>query len=128
LAIDGSKVRLPEGQEIQEHLGAISYSNQYEEVKGEPNYAQVSVLDEVFNRLALTGEFAKARADEVDLGIKPLSHSQFGDLIVCDRNDASYRFLDELEHVDFVIKVPPVPFKSPDQCLRDKEPIAKWLT
>ena len=104
LAIDGSKVRLPEGQEIQKHFGAISYSNQYEEVRGEHNYAQVSVLYDVLNRIALTGEFAKARAYEVDLGIKPLSHSQFGDLIVCDRNYASYRFLDELEHVDFVIR------------------------
>ena len=66
LARDGSKVRLPEGQEIQAHFGAISSSNQYEEVKGEPNYAQVSVLYDVFNRIALTGELAQARTYEAD--------------------------------------------------------------
>ena len=104
LAIDGSKVRLPEGQEIQEHFGAISYSNQYQEVKGEHNYAQVSVLYDVLNRVALTGEFAQARAYEVDLGLKHLGYIQSGDLILCDRNYASYRFLEQLEPVDFIIR------------------------
>ena len=104
LAIDGSKVRLPEGQEIQEHFGAISYSNPYQQVKGEHNYAQVSVLYDVLNRIALTGEFAKARAYEVDLGIKPLGYTQSGDLILGARNSASYRFLDKLGSTDFIIR------------------------
>ena len=104
LAIAGSKVRLPDNQEIQEHFGAISSSNQHEEVKGEPNYAQVSVLYEVLNRVALTGEFAKARTYEVDWGIKHLGPPHCGDLILCDRNYASYRFLEEREPIDFVIR------------------------
>ena len=40
----------------------------------------------------------------MDWGIKPLRQSQFGDLMGGDRHDASYRFLDELEPVDLVIR------------------------
>ena len=40
----------------------------------------------------------------MDLGIKHLGHTQVGDLILCDRNYASYRFLEELESIDLVIR------------------------
>lgn len=73
-------------------------------VQGEHNYAQASVLYDVLNDIVLVGEFAHARAYEVALGIKHLGYTQTGDLILCDRNYATYDFIDHLEKVDFVIR------------------------
>jgi hypothetical protein len=113
LAIDGSKVRLPKGDEIKEEFGSIRYRNQKEEVKGEHNYAQVSVLYDVMNRIAIAAEFAKALAYEVDLAIKHLTQVQKGDLLIGDRNYASGRFIDAiLTHgVDLVIRCSASSFK-----------------
>ena len=70
LAIDGSKIRLPEGEGIREEFGEISYSNPKAEVNGAHNYAQISVLFDVLNRMVIAGECGKARAYEVDLAKK----------------------------------------------------------
>ena len=104
LAVEGSKVRLPDEPKLKEEFGAINYSNQNEEVHGEHNYSQVSVLYDVLTRFALTAELAEARADEVDLAIKHLNLIQAGDLILGDRNYATYRLIKELESIDFVIR------------------------
>ena len=118
LAVDGSKVRLPEGPQIKGEFGAIHYSNQKEEVNGEHNYSQVSVLYDLLNRLTLTAELAKARAYEVDLAIKHLTYTQAGDLILGDRNYATYRFLKELESIDFVIRCSASSFKVAREMLQ----------
>jgi len=45
LAIDGSKIRLPETEEINKEFGQVAYTNgQNEEIKGYHTYAQGSVL------------------------------------------------------------------------------------
>jgi len=106
LAVDGSKVRLPKGEEIKKKYGSIRYSNQKKEVKGEHNYAQVSVLYDVMNRIAIVAEFAEAIAYEVDLAIKHLSEVKKGDLVIGDRNYASGRFIEAIlsQGIDLVIR------------------------
>jgi len=107
LAIDGSKVRLPKGAEIKAQFGAISYRNQKEEVEGEHNYSQLSVLYDVLNRFALTAECGVARAYEVDLAKKHLEYTQKDkDLLLCDRNYATYDFMTTLieRKLNFVIR------------------------
>ena len=109
LAIDGSKVRVPKGAEIKEQFGAISYSNQKEEVQGEHNYSQVSVLYDVLNRIAITAECGVARAYEVDLAKKHLEYTKKEeDLLLCDRNYATYDFMTTLieRNLNFVIRCP----------------------
>ena len=109
LAIDGSKIRLPEGEGIKEAFGGIRYSNQPAEVNGEPNYAQVSVLFDVLNRMLIAGECGKAKAYEVDLAIKHLSYAQqCEDLLLCDRNYATGHFMATLirQQLNFVIRCP----------------------
>ncbi len=107
LAIDGSKVRLPKGAEIKERFGAISYRNQKEEVKGEHNYSQLSVLYDVLNRMVTADGIA--RAYEVDLAMKNLAYPQKEeDLLLADRNYATYDFMTTLieRKLNFVIRCP----------------------
>ena len=45
LAVDGSKIRLPETEEINKKFGQMAYTNgQNDEIKGSHTYAQGSVL------------------------------------------------------------------------------------
>jgi hypothetical protein len=100
---------LPKGSEIKEKFGAISYSNQKEEVKGEHNYAQLSVLYDVINRMVITAECGEARAYEVDLAGKHLSKvNNKEDLLLCDRNYATYEWMATLleQRINFVIRCP----------------------
>jgi len=109
LAVDGSKIRLPKGEEIKEKFGAIRYWNQKEEVKGEHNYAQLSVLYDVINRMVITAECGEAKAYEVDLAIKHLSEvNNEEDLLLFDRNYATYEFMATLldRKINFVIRCP----------------------
>jgi len=98
LAVDGSKIRLPDNDEIRDEFGTIHYSNGKDsEIKGEHPYALASVLYDVLNRVSLTAELAKANAYEVDLAIAHLSHTCAQDLLIMDRNYPSYRLMAELE-------------------------------
>ena len=101
LAVDGSKIRLPDNDDISEEFGTISYSNGKDKtVQGKHPYALASVLYDVLNRVVLTAELAKADAYEVDLAIAHLTDTNEHDLIVMDRNYPSYRMLAELQDRD----------------------------
>ena len=82
LAIDGSKIRLPESEEINQEFGQVAYTNgQNEEIKGYHTYAQGSVLYDVLNHVAVDAWLGKATDYEVDLAINHLKKTQVGDLI-----------------------------------------------
>ena len=107
LAIDGSKIRLPETEEINQEFGQVAYTNgQNEEIKGYHTYAQGSVLYDVLNHIAVDAWLGKGTDYEVDLAIDPLKKTQPGDLIMADRGYASYFFLARLSQADrdFVIR------------------------
>jgi hypothetical protein len=107
LAIDGSKIRLPNTQEICDTFGTIAYSQgQDSEVQGEHPYALGSVLFDVLNRIALDASLGQANAYEVDLAIAHLAHTRRGDLLLMDRNYPSYRMLATClqSERDFVIR------------------------
>jgi hypothetical protein len=109
LAIDGSQIRLPEGEGIREEFGEISYSNPKAEVNGAHNYAQISVLFDVLNRMVIAGECGKARADEVDLAKQHLSYAQrHEDWLRCDRNYATGHFMAtrRRQQLNLVIRCP----------------------
>ena len=107
LAIDGSKIRLPETEEINQEFGQVAYTNgQNEEIKGYHTYAQGSVLYDVLNHIAVDAWLGKGTDYEVDLAIDHLKKTQSGDLIMADRGYASYFFLARLSQADrdFVIR------------------------
>ncbi len=94
LAIDGSKIVLPDNKEMRDEFGTIAWtSGKNAEIQGERPYALASVLYDVLNRVALDATLGKAKAYEVDLAVAHLSQTRVGDLLVMDRNYPSYRML-----------------------------------
>ena len=100
LGIDGSNVILPDNKAIYEAFGKIRRTSGKKGKKGEGyySYAQASVLYDVLNKIAIDSLFAESSAYEVDLAEQHLAYTQEGDLLVCDRNYASYRWLATLVH------------------------------
>ena len=107
LAIDGSKIVLPNTQNVRDEFGTINYSNGKDsEIIGQHPYALASVLYDVLNRVAIDARLGKARDYEIDLAIEHLAQTQAKDLLTMDRNYPSYRMLAELTKSkrDFVIR------------------------
>ena len=107
LAIDGSKVLLPDTEDVRAAFGTIADSNgKTAQIQGERPYALASVLYDVLNRVALDATLGRAEAYEVDLAIGHLAHTGPTDLLVMDRNYPSYRMLAELTRRErhFVIR------------------------
>ena len=121
LAVDGSKIALPDNQEVRDEFGTLTWKNGKEhEIEAERPYALASVLYDVLNRIALDATLSKAKAYEVDLAIAHLAHTKTGDLLTMDRNYPSYRMLAELnQHKrDFVIRCSAASFAVARQMLK----------
>jgi hypothetical protein len=121
LAVDGSKIRLPDNDEIREEFGTINYTNGKDTVvQGGHPYALASVLYDVLNRVSLTAELAKATAYEVDLAVTHLAYTCPQDLLIMDRNYPSYRMMAELQHRnrEFVIRCSGASFGIARQMLK----------
>lgn len=125
LAIDGSKVRLPDTEDVRDAFGAIAYSNGKDpRIQGEHPYALASVLYDVLNRIALDATLGRADAYEVDLAMGHLAHTGLMDLLILDRNYPSYRLLAELTQRarHFVIRCSAASFAVARQMLRGEGP------
>jgi len=76
LAVDGSKVLLPDTEEVRGEFGTIVYSNgRTSAIEGARPYALASVLYDVLNRVALDATLARGDAYEVDLAAAHLAHA-----------------------------------------------------
>ena len=104
LAVDGSKIMLPDEEEIRKFFGVIRIANQNENVTGEYPVALASTLYDVLNNISLDAILGHAKAYEVDLAEEHLEFAKTGDLLTFDRNYPSYRFLATLtqNNIDFV--------------------------
>jgi len=78
----------------------LAYSNDHPDVKGSHNYALASVMYDVLNRVAVDSVLSHARAYEVNLAIGHLEQSRENDLLLYDRNYASYLHIATLCHID----------------------------
>lgn len=116
LGIDGSRVILPDSEAIYEAFGRVKRTSGKKGLKGEGHYsfAQASVLYDVLNKVALDSLFEPCRTYEVGLAERHLCHSQAGDLLLCDRNYPSYRWLATLvqQQRAFVIRCQHNSFKA----------------
>jgi hypothetical protein len=131
LAIDGSKIRLPETQEINEAFGQITYTNGQEDaIKGCHTYAQGSVLYDVLNHIAIEARLGRGTDYEVDLAIQHLDKTQEGDLIIADRGYASYFFLARLHQAgrDFVVRCSSGSFQAAQAMFSGQGPASQQVT
>jgi hypothetical protein len=76
LAVDGSKVRLPNTEEIKKEFGTVVFKNQQENVMGENAFAIASVLYDVENCIALDTTLTTTKKSEKALAISHLKHIQ----------------------------------------------------
>lgn len=125
LAVDGTKLVLPDTDTIRKEFGTIAWTNgKTSEIQGERPYALVSVLYDVLNRIALDATMDKAKAYEIDLALGHLAHTRPGDLLTMDRNYPSYRMLAELgqHRRDFVIRCSAASFAEARRMLKGEGP------
>lgn len=116
LGIDGSRVILSDSEAIYEVFGRVKRTSGKKGLKGEGHYsyAQASGLYDVLNKVALDSLFEPCRTYEVDLAERHLPDTQPDDLLLCDRNYPSYRFLATLvqQRRAFVIRCQYNSFKA----------------
>jgi hypothetical protein len=96
LAVDGSKIRLPDTPEIRKAFGTISVANQSGADLGEQPWGLASVCYDVLNEITLDAILVHGRAYEVDVAVKHLGSLRANDLLLGDMNYPSYRFVAEL--------------------------------
>jgi len=96
LAVDGSKIRLPDTPEIRKEFGTISVANQSGVDLGEQPWALASVCYDLLNEIPLDAILAHGRAYEVEVAVTHLPSLRANDLLMGDMNYPSYRFLAEL--------------------------------
>lgn len=131
LAVDGSKIVLPDNKAIREEFGTIAWtSGKTAEIQGERPYALASVLYDVLNRVALDATLGKAKAYEIDLAVEHLSHTRAGDLLTMDRNYPSYRMLAELGRHgrDFAVRCSAASFAEARRMLKGEGPVSQVVT
>jgi hypothetical protein len=104
LSVDGSKIILPNEDEIRKYFGVIRIADQDGNVGGEYPAALASVLYDVLNNIALDALLSHAKAYEVNLAAEHLGFVKENDLLLFDRNYPSYLFLASLiqQNIDFL--------------------------
>jgi len=99
LAIDGSKIHVPNSPEIIQEFGTIKFATTIDgdkKITGEHGYALASVMYDPLNKVVVDACLAPAKAYEVDLALEHLKHTRANDLILFDRNYPTYIFLASL--------------------------------
>lgn len=125
LAVDGSKVALPDTAAVRAAFGTIAYTGgKGGETAGERPWALASVLYDVLNRVALDATLGEARAYEVDLAVGHLAHTRAGDLLLMDRNYPAYRMLAECANAgrEFAVRCSAASFKQARRMLKGEGP------
>lgn len=94
LAVDGSRVRLPNNNATATAFGTIAYrSKQANGAFGEYCNARASVLYDVLNRVALNATLAHCTSNEATLAEAHLAKLAEDDLVIYDRFYAGYRMM-----------------------------------
>ena len=107
VAVDGSKLRLPDSDSIRADFGTVRYAGTGKKrVEHEHPMAVTSVLYDLLNEVALDSVIAPGKSYEVDLALGHLRHLQEDDLLLADRHFATYLFLASLTQArgQFVIR------------------------
>jgi len=131
LAVDGSKIALPDTEEVRKAFGTIAYAGGKDHtIQGERPWALASVLYDVLNRVALDATLGKADAYEVELACGHLAHTRAGDLLLMDRNYPSYRMLAECVQAgrEFAVRCSAASFATARRMLRDEGPDSQLAT
>ena len=115
LAVDGSKVRLPDTKEIRKEFGTEKFAHKSNKGKTKNAFARVSVLYDVKNKISIDSKIENIeKTSEKSLAIEHLKHIQEKDLIIFDRGYVSYELMSKIveNKGDFVIRLRSNTFKD----------------
>jgi len=107
LAIDGSKLILPDNKATTQAFGTWTYrSQQNGGISGRRTMALASVMYDVLNRVAVDARLERCDAYEVAIAKQHLQHTTTSDLVIYDRGYCSFRMmaLTTQAHTDFLIR------------------------
>lgn len=123
LAVDGSKLILPKSDDTRAEFGIIAYRREPNGITGEHCYARTSVLYDVLNRVVLDAVIAPVARSETTLARQHLPYVHATDLVICDRNYASYEFIARLQQTGghFLIRCSRASFKAARQLFDSSE-------
>lgn len=106
--VDGSKIRLPDSEEIKEHFGTFHIANQTQGLDTEYASALTSVCYDLLNNIAISSEISHGKSYEVELAKKHFPLLSSNDLVVFDRHYASLYMIANLTKagINFIIRCP----------------------
>lgn len=108
LAVDGSKIRLPDNKEIRKEFGTEKFAHKSSHGKTKNAFARASVLYDVENKISIDAKLENVeKSSENNLAITHLEHIQEKDLIIFDRGYISYVLMSKIieNKGDFVIRL-----------------------
>lgn len=119
LAVDGSKVILPNTHETRTAFGTTPIENR-QGYEGDFVCGMAPVLYDVENKVALDAHLAPSACSELSLMEHHLSHVGEGDLVIFDRGYCAYQTMDSVAHhkADFLIRCHARSFKIVDAMFR----------
>lgn len=128
IGVDGSKIILPNGSDIEAEYGAIAIKNQT--MSGQFSQAIFECYYDVLNQMAIKSTLAHGLSYEVDLAIELLSCTSERDLLIYDRAYASYEFLATLvqQRKNYLIRCPISSFKAINALVIDPKNWSKLVT
>lgn len=89
MAIDGSKIFLPENPATTDAFGTLPYAIKQRGIEGEHVFAAASVMYEVLNNISIDAKLEHSHSYEVDIAKEHLKHAQDNDLVIYDRGYCS---------------------------------------
>lgn len=95
LAVDGSKIILPDNKATTKEFGTWSYWAQQKDkdISGRRTMALASVMYDVLNRVSLDARLERCDAYEVDIAKGHLKHIDQKDIVIYDRGYCSFRMM-----------------------------------
>jgi len=114
LAIDGSKIILPDSEDVKKVFTPTVAKNQKEDFSKEVVQARASVLYDVCNHIVIDATLRDKAYGERALAIKHLQYVQKGDLIIFDRGYPSVELFGHMfkRGVDFIVRLRRNSFKK----------------
>ncbi|MCH9715955.1 MAG: IS4 family transposase [Gammaproteobacteria bacterium] len=128
LAVDGSKIILPNTKEIKEEYGSIAIKNQ--SVNSSFSQAMFECCYDVLNHIAIKSTLAHGLSYEASLATEMLDGTSENDLLLYDRGYASYEFLATLtsQAKNYIIRCPNSSFKIVKSLTLDAKNWSKTVT
>ena len=117
LAVDGTKIRLPDSSSVRNEFGTIKIKNQYEE--RDYTGGQGSVMYDVLNECVIDSEIVPSKTGEIELAKRHFEFCQSGDLVMFDRGYAGYLVFAIMvsQGIDFVCRCSKTAFKVVEEFL-----------